>query len=95
MWFCGVCLFHARKDVFPERSKSKEKNQYHILMHIPGIEKNGNMNLFAEQKQRPRHRKQTYGYQGGKGEWNELGDWDRHGYVYIRIQIDTHTTMYK
>ena len=41
MWFCGVCLFHARKDVFPERSKSKEKNQYHILMHIPGIEKNG------------------------------------------------------
>ena len=24
------------------------------------------MNLFAKQKQRPRRRKQTYGYQGGK-----------------------------
>ena len=24
------------------------------------------MKLFGEQKQRPRHREQTYGYQGGK-----------------------------
>ena len=34
------------------------------------------MNVFAKQKQRHRYREQTYGYQGGNGEWDELGDWD-------------------
>ena len=36
------------------------------------------MNLFAKQKQRHRCRAWTYGYQGegGKGDWDELGDWD-------------------
>ena len=34
------------------------------------------MNLFAKQKQRHRCTGQTYGYQGGKGGWGELGDWD-------------------
>ena len=43
------------------------------------------MNLFAKQKQSHRCRKQTYGYQVGKGGWDELGDWERH----------VCTTMYK
>ena len=35
------------------------------------------MNLFAKEKQRPRGREQTYGYQQGREkEWDELGDWD-------------------
>ena len=34
------------------------------------------MSLFANQKYRHRCRKQIYGYQGGKGKWDELGDWD-------------------
>ena len=34
------------------------------------------MNLFAKQKQRHRRREQTYGHQGGKGGWAELGEWD-------------------
>ena len=34
------------------------------------------MNLFAKQKQSHRCRNQTYGYQGGWGEWDELRDWD-------------------
>ena len=44
------------------------------------------MNLFTKQKQTYRHRKQTYGYRGGKG-WgrDKLGGWDSHLY----------TTMYK
>ena len=33
------------------------------------------MNLFTRQKQSHRCRKQTYGYQGGKGK-DKLGDWD-------------------
>ena len=34
------------------------------------------MNLFAKQKQRHRHGEQMYAHQGGKGGWEELGDWD-------------------
>ena len=34
------------------------------------------MNLFTWQKQTHRHRKQTYGYQRGKGKRDKLGDWD-------------------
>ena len=35
------------------------------------------MNLFTKQKQTSRHRKQTYGYQRGRGgERNKLGVWD-------------------
>ena len=44
------------------------------------------MNLFTKQKQTHRHRKQTYGYQVGKGGGRDkLGVWDQ--------QI--HTTIYK
>ena len=32
--------------------------------------------LFTKQNQRHRYRKQTYEHQGGKGGWDELGDWD-------------------
>ena len=32
------------------------------------------MNLFTEQKQNYRYRKQSYGYQGGKGRRDKLGD---------------------
>ena len=33
-----------------------------------------------------RHRKQTYGHQGGQGGgWDELGDWDRHIYIYTLL----------
>ena len=39
------------------------------------------INLFAKQKNRHRHREQIYGYQGGKGEWDKLGDWNRHIYT--------------
>ena len=35
------------------------------------------MNLFTKQLQNHRHRKQTYGYQGGKAQGSDkLGDWD-------------------
>ena len=34
------------------------------------------MNLFTKQKQTYRHKKQTYGYQRGRGESDKLGVWD-------------------
>ena len=50
----------------------KEKNKYSMLMRICGIQKNGTDEPVARQKQRHRCRKQTYGYQWGKGGWDEL-----------------------
>ena len=43
------------------------------------------MNLFTKQKQTPRHRKQTYGYQSRKEGRDKFGVWN--------YQI--HTTMFK
>ena len=34
------------------------------------------MNPSAKQKQRHRWKEQTYGHQGGKRGWDELGDWN-------------------
>ena len=34
------------------------------------------MNLITKQKRTPRHRKQTYGFQRGKGGGDKLGVWD-------------------
>ena len=34
------------------------------------------MNLFVKQKERHRCKEQAYGYQGGQGRWDDLGDWD-------------------
>ena len=34
------------------------------------------MKLFTNQKQSHRYRKQIYGYQGGRGGRDKLGDWD-------------------
>ena len=51
----------------------KEKNKYHILTHICGIQQNGTKNLFAKLKQRHRRREQMYGHQGG---WWGGMDWE-------------------
>ena len=48
----------------------KEKDKYHILMHIYKIQKNGTEEFIHRQQWRNRHRKQTYGHgeRGGEGE---------------------------
>ena len=40
----------------------KEKDKYHVISFVCGIEKE--MNLFTKQKQTHRLRERTYGYQG-------------------------------
>ena len=62
--------------VIQSEVSQKEKNKYHIISLICGIWKMVQMNLFAKQKWSHRCREQTYGYQGGKRGWDELGDWD-------------------
>ena len=43
------------------------------------------MILFTEQKQRHRCREQSYGYQGGRRGWDEVGNWCGHVYTIDTI----------
>ena len=54
------------RDGHTEWSKS-EKDKRHMISLTCGIYNGIQMNLFTKQKQTHRHRKQTYGYQRGKG----------------------------
>ena len=47
--------------------------QYHL--YVESRKKMAEMNLYAKQKQSHRCGEQTFGYQGGNGEWDKLGSW--------------------
>ena len=73
----------GKTDVYPFPSISFSLADISIknVFNLCGILKNG-----TKQKQSHRCRKQTYGYQGGKGgRRDKSGDWDWH----------VHTTIYK
>ena len=54
-----------------------EKDKYHMISLTCRIENMIQMDLFIKQKQTHRLRKQTYGYQRGKGGGRDkLGVWD-------------------
>ena len=53
-----------------------EKDKYHVILLVCGIKKMIQINSFTKQKETHRHRKQTYGYQRGKGGRDKLGGWD-------------------
>ena len=53
-----------------------EKDKYYMISLECAIKKILQMNLFSEQKQTHRHRKQTSGHQRGIGRRDKLGMWD-------------------
>ena len=53
-----------------------EKDKHHMTSLTCRIEKMTPMNLFSKPQQTHRHRKQTHGYQRGKGGRDKLGVWD-------------------
>ena len=53
-----------------------EKDKYHMISLICGIQNTTQMNLSMKQKQTHRHRRQTFHYQRGKGKADKLGVWD-------------------
>ena len=55
----------------------KEKNKYHILAHICGIQKNGIDDFICETEIENKCMETKRGKEG----WDELGDWDRHIYA--------------
>ena len=62
--------------VIQSEVNQKEKNKYHILMHIRGIQKNCIDDLICKAEVETSCRGQISGYQGEKAGWEELGDWD-------------------
>ena len=55
------------RDDHTSEASQTEKDKYHMISLTCGIYNGIQMNLFTKQKQTHRHRKQTYGYQRGKG----------------------------
>ena len=58
--------------------KSGRERQLYDILYMWNLKKQKmiQMNLFTKQKQTHRHRKQTYGYQSGKGGGDKLGVWN-------------------
>ena len=66
----------------------KEKNKYSILTHTCGIWKNWCRHSYLQSRNRDTDiENKCMDTKGGKGGWDELGDWDWH--------ICTIDTMYK
>ena len=53
----------------------KEKYQYNILMHIYGIYKDDNEDLYVRQQKRHRCIEQSFGLCGRGRGWDDLGEW--------------------
>ena len=63
-------------------ASQKEKDKYHILTHIYGIQMVP-MNLFSRQQWRNRHREQTYGHGERGGEGEMYGESNMETYITI------------
>ena len=61
-------------------ASQKEKDKYHILTHIYGIQM-VQMNLFSRQQWINRHREQTYGHEEGGGEGEMYGESNMETYI--------------
>ena len=53
----------------------KEKNKYHILAHIYGIQKDGTDELICKEEIETQAQRTNVWTPSGEGEWDELGDW--------------------
>ena len=67
-WNNAICSnMDGPRDYYTKWSQT-EKDKYYMRSLICGTKKKTvQMNLFMKQKQTHRHRKQTYGYQRGRG----------------------------
>ena len=59
----------------------KEKNKYHTLTHIYGIQKDGTDEPICRQQRRHRQGEQTCGQSRGRREWDELRE--HHGNIHV------------
>ena len=69
-------LWMDLETVIQSEVSQKEKNKYCILMHICGIQKNGVDDLICKAEIETDVENKSMDTKGGKGGWDELGDWD-------------------
>ena len=73
---CAICRDVNDLETGIQRELSQtEKDTYDNHLYVES-RKMVQMNLFAKQQERYRHREQKYGHQEGGGGWDELRDWD-------------------
>ena len=65
-------------------SEVSQIDKYQVVSVKCGVQKMIQMSLFTKQKQTHRHRKQTYGYQKGKGGINQELEINRYTLLYIK-----------
>ena len=62
--------------VIQSEVSQKEKNKYHILMYICGIQKNGTNEPVCKAETETQMQRTKRGKSGGGWWWDEFGDWD-------------------
>ena len=90
-WKNAICSdMEGHRDCHTEWSKSDRERQIsYDITYMWNLKKMVQVNLFTKQKLSHRYRKQTYGYQGGKGGRDNLGYWDWHIHTII-YKIDNY-----
>ena len=73
--------------VIQSEVSQKEKNKYHIMLLICGIQKNGTDELICKAEIETQVQRTNLWTPRGAGWWNELGYWDLHIYT-IMYKID-------
>ena len=71
--------------IIPSEISQKQKDKYHMITPICGIQNTAQMNLSTQQRQTHRHREQTHGYKRG-GPWGR----DRLGVCAQQMQTITY-----
>ena len=66
-WNNAICSKTDEPSNYHTKWSKSDKDKYHMISLICRLQKMIQMNLFTKQKQTHRCRKQTYGYQRGKG----------------------------
>ena len=64
------------ESVIQSEVSQKEKNKYHILTHICGIQKNGIDDLICKAEIETQTQRTNVWIPRGEGGWEELGNWD-------------------
>ena len=62
--------------VLQSKVSQKEKNKYHILMHICALQKNGTDELICKAEIATQMQRTNVWTKKGKGVWDDLGDGD-------------------
>ena len=74
------------ESIIQSEARQKEKNKYHALMHIYGIQKEGTDEPICRAAMEMQTREQTYGHGGQEGEGGTNGDSSMETYTLTYVK---------